>query len=88
MNIDSWKISETRVITVEGKPTEVKTLPTEIQFEIETYDRFKQEYLDLLYAQDKLRHALQSKLAHIENKIKQHLTPKDTTGDQNDTRKE
>lgn len=83
----SWKTSETRVITVEGKPIEVKTLPIKTQFEIETYDRYKQEYLDLMYAQDKLKHALQSKLALIENEIRQFLMPK-TTGESNDTGKE
>lgn len=78
-SIKTWTVGKTSVINIEGKPVAVDTLPQDIQFEIETYDKFKQDYLNILYQKDVLHHAVRGKLEHITGIIKQFMMPKETT---------
>jgi hypothetical protein len=81
IKINSWKINESTVITVDGKTVAVATLPDDIRFDFQTYDRLRQEYLDCLYLQEKLHLAVNGKLNEIFRKIKALEEPKTTVGE-------
>lgn len=76
--IKSWTANKTNIIRIDEKIiVTIDMLPEEIQFDIETYDKIRQEYLNLLYEQDKLHHAVNGKLSSIINKIKNYLIEQD-----------
>jgi hypothetical protein len=71
--IKSWTSNKTNIIRIDDKNiVAVDNLPDDIRFDIETYDKFRQEYLNLFYEQEKLHHAVNGKLASIINKIKNY----------------
>jgi len=83
-NIKSWEHQPTNVIKIDGNPIEVKTLPLDIQFDIQTFDKFKTDLLQIAYQQELMHHALNSKLAEINAKIKALFNKSEIIGEKND----
>jgi folate-dependent tRNA-U54 methylase TrmFO/GidA len=75
--IKSWIASKTNVIRIDGNNVvSVDTLPEDIQFDIETYDKFRQDYLNLLYQQEIMHQAINGKMGAIQIKIKNYYIEK------------
>ncbi len=71
----SWNIEETNHFNINDKVIFVKSLPEELQFDIVTYDMLRQEYMDCLYEQQKLKLAVESKLNEIKAKVVKFIIP-------------
>lgn len=83
----SWKAEPTSIIWLdEDKPVTVNSLPDDIKFDLETYDRMRQSFLDLRYQMEILQLAVSGKYNQIVVKIKNATEVKKTnpTGDEND----
>lgn len=83
----SWKADPTSIIWLDqDKPVTVSSLPDDIKFELETYDRMRQSFLDLRYQMEILQLAVSGKYNQIVVKIKNATESKKTksTGDEND----
>ena len=69
----SWKAEPTSVVWLDEKkqsPVVVNTLPEDIKFDIETYDRMRQSFLDLRYQLEVLQLAISGKHGQIVMKIR------------------
>jgi len=75
--LNSWELEKSPIIHIEGKPVAISSLPKNIQFQIETFDKFKQEYANLLYEQDKLKSAIDGKNIYIQTLIKEFIKSKE-----------
>lgn len=91
-DITNWTAEKTVLFNIDGVPVAIKTLPAELQFDILTYDKMRQDYLNLMYQREKLHFALRGKLADIQEKIKVQMTKtqpsKETSNDTEDAGKE
>ena len=80
----SWKAEPTSIIWLdEDKPVTVNSLPDDIKFDLETYDRMRQSFLDLRYQMEIAQLAVSGKYNQIVVKIK-NATKTKPTGDEND----
>jgi hypothetical protein len=80
--LKSWEPTKTLIITIDGKSIEVDSLPQEIKFELETYDRIKADYLDVLFEQEKLHLAMNAKYAQVVSNIKKLFSPQNPETEQ------
>jgi hypothetical protein len=84
----SWTAEKTILINVNGVATPINTLPADIQFDILTYDRMRQELMDIIYNEKKVNLAIRGMLSEIENKILKYNEPKRGKNDDQNTGKE
>ena len=84
----SWTAEKTILINVNGVATPINTLPADIQFDILTYDRMRQELMDIIYNEKKLNLAIRGMLSEIENKILKYNEPKRGKNDDQNSGKE
>lgn len=75
-------VQKTTVINVDGKPIQTDDLPTLIRHEIDTYDRIRQESLDLEYKLEIAAMATRYKEAQIMQLINEHFGIKSGDGDE------
>jgi hypothetical protein len=79
MKPTTWDTSPTVVMSVGGQDVAVARLPQDIQFDIKTWDRMRQDLSDLLYEKEKLECALQTKERQIQQQVAVILNPATTT---------
>lgn len=80
--LKSWEPNRTKEIFIDGKSIDVDSLPQEIRFEIETYDRIKADYLEILFEQEKIHLAMNAKYAQVISNIKKLYSPSNPVTEQ------
>lgn len=83
MSNKSWTAEPTSIVWIDEKtPVPVNSLPDDIRFEIETYDKIRQEFLDIRFKLEVLQLAVSGKYNQIVVKVKNAIEankPKQTT---------
>ena len=74
--MNTWKTEKTEVIKINGIPVIIKELSEDIIFDVETYDRLKQDYVNCLYEQQKLKLAIEAQFNTLVSKITKYNEPK------------
>lgn len=78
----SLKVDKLTTITVDNKAISVNELPSEIRYEIETLDLFRQNLRDVALEYEKAEILVRAKQAHVEQLITHELQAKiDSTED-------
>lgn len=79
--ITSWTVESTTTIKLDNQVIDIKSLSSELRFEIQTFDKIKTDYAESVYKSQVLHLALNAQYQKIVSAIKAASQPKEDSNE-------